>query len=64
MLCNRINENSLERKDPEDSGYRPWGEKNGDFENPESNPPLTTEAQSLKSVFRNSMFWIIGFSYL
>ena len=52
----------LLKSDPESSGYRPWGEKEG--------PPLPAAAAQasptkapLSTVFRNPNFWIIGFSY-
>ena len=52
----------LLRSDPERSGYRPWGEKEG------ASPSAPAERASpatisFSSVFRNRNFWIIGLSY-
>jgi sugar phosphate permease len=52
----------LLKSDPENSGYRPWGEKEGSSASAPAEPasPATI---SVLSVFRNRNFWIIGFSY-
>jgi sugar phosphate permease len=52
----------LLKSDPESSGYRPWGEKEG------PSPPAPADRASpattpVSAVFRNRNFWIIGFSY-
>jgi len=53
----------LLRSDPRDSGYLPWGQKNGPFHSSEAYGTTLEKNIPLSMVFRNITFWLIGFSY-
>jgi sugar phosphate permease len=52
----------LLKSDPESSGYRPWGEKEGSSPSTPADRASPATA-SVSTVFKNPNFWIIGFSY-
>ena len=54
----------LLRSDPKESGYLPWGQKNGSFHSSEIDVVSSVKDIPLSIVFRNIRFWLIGFSYL
>jgi len=53
----------LLRSDPEDSGYLPWGQANGNPHSGPNNEKTIGHDTSLSIVLKNSRFWIIGLSY-
>lgn len=54
----------LLRSDPQDSGYIPWGEKKEHSRSIAADAAAHTRSSSLSMVFKNTTFWLIGFSYL
>jgi sugar phosphate permease len=52
----------LLKSNPEDAGYRPWGEKEDSSEPKGAAQALPTKI-SLGAVFKDRNFWIIGLSY-
>jgi sugar phosphate permease len=53
----------LLRSDPKDSGYLPWGQRNGSFQGNETDVTPSVKNISLSIVFKNTSFWLIGLSY-
>ncbi|MGD2124997.1 MAG: MFS transporter [Desulfobacteraceae bacterium] len=53
----------LLRRDPESAGYRPWGDKGASPSTGEGRVKTPSRDTPLSIVFRNTRFWIIGFSY-
>ena len=53
----------LLRNDPEDSGYLPWGQKNGFSRSNEVDVAAPTKNISFSTVFKDIRFWLIGLSY-
>jgi len=53
----------LLRSDPKESGYLPWGQKNGSYRSSETDVATPAKDISLSMVFKNIRFWLIGLSY-
>ena len=53
----------LLRSDPKESGYLPWGQKNGSSRSSETDVATPAKDISLSMVFKNIRFWLIGISY-
>jgi len=53
----------LLRSDPKESGYLPWGQKNGSSHSSETHVATPAKDISLSMVFKNIRFWLIGISY-
>ncbi len=54
----------LLRSDPKESGYLPWGQKNGSTHSSETDVAPSAKDISVSMVFKNIRFWLIGLSYL
>jgi sugar phosphate permease len=52
----------LLRRDPESSGFLPWGQKD-EVDRDEKNGGNLSEDFNIKSILRNRIFWVIGISY-
>ena len=53
----------LLRSDPKESGYLPWGQKNGSSHSSETDAATSAKDIPLSMVFKNIRFWLIGLSY-
>ena len=53
----------LLRSDPKESGYLPWGQKNGSLGSSETDVAPSVKDIPLSMVFKNIRFWLIGLSY-
>ena len=61
-LCMAIFSAVFLRSDPQNLGLAPWGQKSDDTNQIES-PENTDRKMSLRQLFRNHRFWLIGLSY-
>ena len=52
----------LLRSDPESSGFQPWGQKEAPS-NPRADTSTPKERISLRTLFKDRRFWLIGLSY-